>query len=76
MSRLHARFKNGRVQLDEPTNLPDGKVIDPVADDEADDLSADERRALHDALTASSKSAESGRLRPASGVLDDLRREP
>jgi hypothetical protein len=59
-----------------PTNMPEGTVIDLVADDEADDLSVDERRALHDALTASSKSAESARLRSASAFLDDLRHKP
>lgn len=75
MGPLQARVKNGRIQLDEPTTLPDGTVVNLVADDEGDDLSDDERRALHDALLASSKSAESGRIRPASAVLDDLRRK-
>lgn len=60
--------------LDEPTTLPDGTVIDLVADDEGDDLTEEERRALHEALSASWKSAEAGRLRPASEVLDELRK--
>jgi hypothetical protein len=75
MSPLKARVKNGRLQLDEPTTLPDGTVIDLVADDEGDDLSPHERQALHDALTDSWQSAESGHSRPAAEVLDDLRRK-
>ena len=74
MSPLRARVKDGRLVLDEPTTLPEGTVIDLVADDEGDDLTDDERRALHDALSASWESAEAGQVRPASTVLDELRR--
>ena len=73
MSPLRARVKDGRLVLDEPTTLPEGTVIDLVADDEGDDLTDDERRVLHDALSASWKSAETGRLRPASAILEELR---
>ena len=73
MSPLRARVENGRIVLDEPTTLRDGTVIDLVVDDEGDDLTDEERRALHEALSASSKSAEAGRLRPASAILDELR---
>jgi len=45
-----------------------------VADDDGDDLNDQERQALHDALAASWRSAEAGRLRPASAILDELRR--
>jgi hypothetical protein len=74
VSPLRARVEKGRLVLDEPTTLPEGTVIDLVADDEGDDLTDQERRALHEALAASGKSAEAGRLRPASGILDELRR--
>jgi hypothetical protein len=60
--------------LDEPTTLPEGTVIDLVVDDEGDDLTDEERRALHDALSASWKSADAGQLRPAAAILDELRR--
>jgi hypothetical protein len=66
--------QNGRLVLNEPTTLPEGTVIDLVADDEGDDLTDDERRALHEALSKSWESAEAGRLRPASAILDELRR--
>lgn len=74
MSKLRARVEKGRIVLNEPTTLPDGMVIDLVADDEGDDLSEGERRALHEALSQSWGSAEAGRVRPASDVLDELRR--
>jgi hypothetical protein len=74
MSPLRARVEKGRLVLDEPTTLPDGTVVDLVADDESDDLTDDERRVLHEALSASWKSAEAGGLRPASAILDELRK--
>ena len=61
-----------RLVLDEPTTLPEGTVVDLVADDEGDDLA--ERRALHETLSASWQSAEAGRLRTATEILDELRR--
>jgi hypothetical protein len=73
MGPLRARVEKGRLVLDEPTTLPEGTFIDLVADDEGDDLSDDERRALHEALSSSWQSAEAGRLRPASAILDELR---
>ena len=74
MSPLRARVENGRIVLDEPTTLPDGTVIELVADDEGDDLTNEERRALHEALSASWESATAGRVRPGSTILDELRR--
>jgi hypothetical protein len=74
MSPLRARVEKGRLVLDEPTTLPEGTVIDLVADDGGDELNEAERRALHQALAASAESAAAGRLRPASSLLDDLRR--
>lgn len=73
MRSLRAHVEKGRLVLDEPTSLPDGTVVDLVADDEGDDLTDEERRSLHEALSASWKSAEAGRLRPASAILGELR---
>ncbi len=70
---VRARVKNGRLILDEPTTLPEGTVVNLVADDEGDDLSGEERRRLHDALSAAWQSAEAGRLRPASAIINELR---
>jgi len=46
MSGLRARVEKGRLVLDERRTLPEGRVVDLVADDEGDDLTDDERRAL------------------------------
>jgi hypothetical protein len=73
MSPLRARVEKGRLVLDEPTTLPEGTVLDLVADDEGDDLTDAERRALHEALASSWRSADAGRLRSASEILDELR---
>ncbi|OFV90459.1 MAG: hypothetical protein A3G76_04370 [Acidobacteria bacterium RIFCSPLOWO2_12_FULL_65_11] len=73
MSPLRARVEKGRLVLDEPTALPDGTVVELVADDEGDDLTDQERRALHEALSTSWKSAQAGGLRPAADILDELR---
>jgi len=74
MSSLLARVEKGRLVLDEPTNLPEGTVVSLVADDEGDDLTDAERQALHEALSASWRSAKAGRVRPASAILDELHR--
>jgi hypothetical protein len=64
----------GRLIVDEPTTLPDGTVIDLVAGDEGDNLTDEQRQALHGALAVSWASAEAGRVQPASAILDELRR--
>ncbi|MFN8637620.1 MAG: hypothetical protein U0893_27525 [Chloroflexota bacterium] len=73
MSGLRARVEKGRLVLNEPTALPEGTVIHLVLDDGGDDLTEDDRRALHEAVSASWESAEAGRLRPASAIVDELR---
>jgi len=73
MDRLRARVKNGRLVLDEPTTLPDGTVVDLVLDDEGDDLTDEDREALHQALTRAHESIEKGNFRPAPAMLDELR---
>jgi len=74
MSPLRARVEKGRLILDELTSLPEGTIIELVTDDEGDNLTDEDRRALHVALSKSWTSAESGRLRPASAILGELRR--
>jgi hypothetical protein len=73
MSPLRARVEKGRLVLDEPTTLPEGTSVDLVVDDEGDDLTNDERRALHEALLTSWRSAEAGGVQPATRILDELR---
>jgi hypothetical protein len=75
MSPLRARVENGRIVVDEPTTLPHGTIIDPVADDEGDDLNDAERPALRETLSVSWQSSEKGFLRPTSAILDELRKK-
>ena len=60
MSPLRGRVERGRLVLDQPTTLPEGTVLQLIADDEDDDLNDTERRALREALSTSWKSAEAG----------------
>lgn len=73
MSELKARVKNGRLVLDEATDLPEGTEVDLVPADWWDDLSDDDRRKLEDALVRSERDAEAGRVKPAADVLRSLR---
>ena len=54
--------------------LPEDTAFAVVADDEGDNLTDEERRALHAALLESWESADAGRLHSASEILDELRR--
>jgi hypothetical protein len=74
MSPLRARVEKGRLVLDEPTSLPDGTIVNLVADDECDDLTVEERRALRTALSTSWTSAKEGRF--AAGVCNSRRAAP
>jgi hypothetical protein len=46
--------------------------MNPLLDDD-DDLSDEERAALHEALDRSIESLERGDFRPASAIIDELR---
>lgn len=74
MSVLRARVVNGRIQLDAPTALPEGTVLDLVVDDEGDELDANDRAALDSAISRAWVSTQSGQGRPAAEVLASLRK--
>jgi hypothetical protein len=73
MGPIRARVKNGRLTVDEPTDLPEGLVLDLVIDDEGDDLTEEERKKLHAAIQRGWRSLEQGKGIPAEEVLRDLR---
>lgn len=73
MSRLRAKVKDGRLVLDEPTNLPEGTVLQLAIDDEGDDLDESERQALNSAIAKAWESAKAGKARPADAIVDELR---
>jgi hypothetical protein len=70
---LKARVYNGRLVVDEPTDLPEGTEVDLLPLDPGDWLSAVDRDALHRALAASQEDIEAGRLVDAEEVLRELR---
>ena len=73
MSDLKARVTNGRLVLDEATDLPEGTEIELVPADWWEDLTDEDRRKLEDALARSELDAAAGRVKPASEVLRTLR---
>ncbi|WP_428265046.1 hypothetical protein [Haliangium sp.] len=76
MRTLTARVCNGRLVLDEPTDLPDGTELRlvPEHSDEAEDdeLGPDERERLHAELSVSWAQAQAGQTRPADEILVEL----
>lgn len=75
MQPLRAHVHNGRLVLDEPTDLPEGEVVELVPADAAaaEGLDAEERAALHRELEASVLEMKSGLLIAADDVLAELR---
>jgi hypothetical protein len=72
MLTIRARVRNGRLIVDEPTNLPEGTELDLVIDDAGDDLDESERAALDAAINRAWASVQAGAGRPAADVLADL----
>jgi len=62
MPPLKAHVKNGRLTLDDPTDLPEGQIVflqrvDGIVTDDRDDLDEEDRAALHAELEASIEEA-------------------
>jgi hypothetical protein len=73
MIPLRARVRNGRLVLDEPTDLPEGTELELVPIDSRDDLADEDRSALHAALARSAADAQDHRVVVASDVFRKLR---
>jgi hypothetical protein len=69
MQTLKAVVKNGRLVLDEPTDLPEGTEVPLQIDAEMDDA---ERARLHEALERSLAQAKAGQLVRADEVIGRL----
>ena len=71
---MHARkvqVKNGRLVLDEPTDLPDGAEVEVVVIDE--ELTAEERAELHASLDRALEDSDAGRGMEAWEYLERYR---
>ena len=78
---MHApkiRVENGRIQIDEPTDLPNGTELylmpaTSLAGEPLDELDDDERAELHQAIRQGFEDAKAGRTIPAEQWLAELR---
>lgn len=67
MPSLKAHVHNGRLLLDEPTDLPEGEVVELVPlnevelADDVDDLDDGERAKLHESLRQSVEEMKAGK---------------
>jgi len=73
MPALKARVENGRLKLDEPTDLPEGTVVPLEVADDWDDLDDAERTDLHRALRDGFEDAKAGRTIDAAQWVAQLR---
>lgn len=78
MQVLKAHVRNGRLVLDEPTDLPEGEVVELVLFNDmlasgGDDLDDEERAALQDDIEASFAEEEAGQLIDLADAIEDLR---
>jgi hypothetical protein len=70
---LKARVVNGRLVLDEPTDLPEGREVYLAVVDEGDDLDDEERAALHASIERGMKQLDAGQSVDAEVVLAKIR---
>ena len=69
---VKGHVRNGRLVVDEPTDLPEGAVVELwLVDDTLDD---EERQRLHAALEASEDDFRAGRVISGEDVIARLRR--
>jgi len=74
MNAMHvARVKNGRLTLDEPTDLPEGSVVPLEIADDWDDLDDEERAELHESLRESIEQMKAGKTISLEQALAELR---
>jgi hypothetical protein len=72
MMSVRARVRNGRLVLDEPTDLPEGTEIELTAVE--GELEDDDRARLHEALDAADAELRAGMGVPGEQVIAALRR--
>ena len=70
---FRAQVVNGRIVLDEPTDLPEGSVVDLVLDEGSDSLDDADRELLHASLREGFEQFKRGEFVSAEDVLQVLR---
>jgi hypothetical protein len=78
MQPVRAHVRNGRLVLDEPTDLPEGEEIDLVPLDDVlarggDYLDDEDRERLHRSIERGVEDTKAGRTVEASAVVAELR---
>jgi len=78
MTAPKIRVENGRIRIDEPTDLPNGTElylvpVAPLSGEQADDLDDEERAELHQAIREGFDDAKAERTIPAEQWLTELR---
>ena len=73
MAAVKALVKNGRLVLDEPTDLPEGTVVPLDIADDWDDLDDEERAELHESIREGFEDAKAGRTIDAEQWAAELR---
>ena len=78
MQPLKAQVRNGRLLMDEPTDLPDGDIVylqlvDGIVSVDGDDRDDEDRAELHSELEASLAEADAGDTEDFAKVLSELR---
>ena len=76
MSALRAHVENGRIVVDDPTDLPDGTVLHVFPVSGGDGMTVEELEALERALARGSADIAAGRVIDASELLARLDSRP
>jgi len=72
MSALKIRVENGRIVVNEPTDLPDGTELYLVPAAAGDDLDDEERMRLHASIERGIADMRAGREKDFDQFLDEL----
>ena len=84
MNAPKIRVANGRIQIDEPTDLPNGTELYVVSAEQLGDvvmlrddgLDDDERKRLHESIRRGIKDGRAGRVTDLDEFLDELDAQP
>jgi len=76
MRALKAHVENGRIVIDEPTNLPEGAELAVVIAEGGDQLDDEEREQLHSSIERGIADMREGREKGLDEFIDELDSEP